>query len=233
MKKLAACAIDTGARGIKVYQTNSHMLAERALLSAYPVVAQLVGADSFADLARALWHAQPPVQGDVGRWGDGLGAFIRTSAQLQDEPYLGDVAELEWAMHCSARAADARADVGTLALLTQHDPAELGVRLAPGCVVLRSAWPVVSIILAHTQGQPTLEETGEQLRAHVAQDALVWRAGLKVLVREAHEGEYTLLTALLAGQSLAAALNAAVLLDFAAWLPEAVQSGLLLGVHQI
>ena len=51
MKNIAACAIDTGSRGIKAYQTNCHMLAQRALQAAYPVVAQMVGDKNFADLA--------------------------------------------------------------------------------------------------------------------------------------------------------------------------------------
>ena len=57
MQKIAAHAIDPRARGLKAYQANGHALAERALQAAYPVVAQLLGDESFADLARALWHA--------------------------------------------------------------------------------------------------------------------------------------------------------------------------------
>lgn len=230
MKLVAACASDSGARGLKAYQTNGHMLAERALGAAYPVVAQLLGQESFGDLARALWHAHPPLRGDVAQWGDTLPAFLRDSPQLQDEPYLHDVALAEWALHRSASAADCTPDLATLVLLTTEDPAQLGVVLAPGCAVVRSPWPVASLLTAHLEGVPTLLEAGQQLRDAVAQDAIVWRAGLQPRVRAALPGEADVLQALLLHRPLAQALDAAVALDFGAWLPLAVQTQLVLGV---
>jgi hypothetical protein len=230
MKNIAACAIDTGSRGIKAYQTNGHMLAQRALQAAYPVVAQMVGDESFADLARALWHAQPPLRGDVACWGEGLAVFMQSSAQLQEEPYLGDVARAEWALHQCATAADRVADLPSLALLTTHDPEQLRLLLAPGCAVVRSAWPVASILTAHLEGSPSFDEVGAQLRASRAQDALVWRAGLRPRVRLVVDGETDVLLPLLRGESLAQALDAAPALDFGQWLPMAVQSGLVLSV---
>ena len=230
IKNIAACAMDTGARGLKAYQTNGHMLAQRALDGAYPVVAQLLGAESFADLARALWHAHPPVRGDVAQWGDALADFLQASPQLQDEPYLHDVAALEWALHRCATAANGATDLETLALLTTRDPDQLRPVLAPGCATLQSRWPVVSILNAHLERAPTFAAVGQQLRDAVAQDAVVWRAGLRPRVREAAPGEVTLLQALLHGQPLGQALDAAPMLDFGLWLPMAVQTGLVLAV---
>jgi hypothetical protein len=218
------------ARGLKAYQTNGHALAERALQAAYPVLTQLLGEDSLGDLARAFWHARPPVCGDLARWGAGLAAFVAASEQLADEPYLADVARVEWALHHSTSAADQPGDPTSFSLLMQHDPAQLHMRLAPGCAVLPSAWPVVSIVNAHLEATPSLEEAGQRLRAGVTETALVWRAGLQPRVREAMAGEADFLTTLLAGRSLSAALDAAPALDFNAWLPLAVQSQLLLGV---
>ncbi|WP_326540770.1 HvfC/BufC family peptide modification chaperone, partial [Pseudorhodoferax sp.] len=60
------------ARGLAAYQANGHDLAERALRAAYPVVAALVGGDSFATMACELWHRHPPVRGDLACWGDAL-----------------------------------------------------------------------------------------------------------------------------------------------------------------
>lgn len=233
MQKIAVYAIDPRARGLKAYQANGHALAERALRAAYPVVAQLVGEESFADLARALWHARPPVRGDIACWGDALGAFVQTSVQLHDEPYLADVARAEWALHQCAGAPDQSSDLTTLALLTTHDPARLRLVLAPGCTVVRSAWPIASILCAHLEASPSLEEAGAQLRVGVAQDAVVWRAGLRPRVRPAMAGEAGVLQALLAGDSLAQALetpDGTNPLDFGQWLPLAVQSGLVLAV---
>ena len=182
------------------------MLAPSALQAAYPVVAQLLGDESFSDLARALWHAQPPVRGDIACWGDGLAAFVQTSGQLRDEPYLPDVARAEWALHQCMVAVDRVADLATLALLTTEDPANLGIGLAPGCAVVRSAWPIASILGAHLEGQPSLQDAGVQLGAGLAQEVVVWRAGLKPRFRLALDGEVEALVALLRGESLDQAL---------------------------
>ena len=233
IKNIATHAQDPRARGLKVYQANGHALAHSALQAAYPVVAQLIGDEGFADLARALWHAQPPARGDVACWGDGLAGFLQTSAQLQDEPYLPDVARVEWALHACAAAPDVEPDLTTLSLLTTHEPEHLQLRLAPGCAVVRSPWPVASIVGAHLEGSPSMQEAGAQLRRGEAQDAVVWRAGLRPRVRLALAGECDALQLLMGGGSLARALDAAPELDFGQWLPLAVQTGLVMAVLQV
>jgi hypothetical protein len=227
---VATCLTDPGSRGLKAYQTNGHMLAERALMAAYPVVAQLIGMEGFAGLARALWHAHSPVRGDLALWGEALPIFLQSSTQLQDEPYLPDVARAEWAMHCCASAADGVADMASLSLLTTEDPADLRLVLAPGCVALHSDWPVASILGAHLEGSPKFEDVGRQLQARLGQDIVVWREGLRPRVREAMPGEAACLQAILAGQSLAQALASAPALDFEIWFPMAIQSSLVLRV---
>ena len=230
IENVAVSAHYTGARGLKAYQTNGHCLAERALVAAYPVVAQLLGGESFADLARALWHAHPPQCGDIAQWGDTLPAFLQSSSQLQDEPYLSDVARVEWALHCCTSAADASADLSSVALLTTQDPQHLHFTLAPGCAVIGSAWPIASIMGAHLEQSPSLEAVGQMLRADTPQAAVVWRQAMRPCVREASMGEADFLQALLRGISLGEALDAAPGLDFGQWLPTAAHSGLLLSV---
>lgn len=228
MKNIAIHAQDTRARGLKVYQANGHALAQSALQAAYPVVAQLVGDEGFADLARALWHAQPATRGDMACWGGGLADFLQNSAQLQDEPYLPDVARVEWALHQCSGAKDAEPDMTTLALLTTLEPEHVQLLLAPGCAVVRSVWPVASIVGAHLEANPSLQEAGAQLRRGEAQDTVVWRAGLRPRARLAQPGEANLLHGLMKGESLGQALDATPELDFGQWLPLAVQTGLVL-----
>lgn len=232
-KNIANYAIDTRDRGLKAYKANGHALAGRALQAAYPVLAQLLGDESFAALARAFWHASPPIKGDITQWGDTLADFVRASEQLADEPYLRDVARVEWAMHASAGCADRDADPATFQWLMTGDPERLQLVLAPGCQVVCSRWPVASIMTAHLEGTPAFDEVSRRLHDSIAEDAVVWRMGHQPRVREAVAGEAALLAALLAGGSLDAALLLAEGLDFNAWLPMAVQTGLLLGVQQI
>ncbi len=231
LTNIAAYAYPTWARGQNVYQSNGHALACSALRAAYPVLAQLLGDESFDALARALWHAQPPLRGDATQWGGTLAGFVRDSRQLADTPYLADVAALEWAMHRAASAADGLADPASFALLTEHDPADVQLVLSPGSACLSSAWPVVSIVHAHLHQPADLTHVSQLLRDGIGQDALVWRSGWQALVREAAPGEAAFLTALLGGQTLGGALDKAQDLDVGAWLPMAVQTGLLLSVR--
>jgi hypothetical protein len=230
IKNIAGGALYTGARGIKAYRANGHAVAESALRAAYPVVRAMLSDDSFADLARALWHAHPPVQGDVARWGGALAAYMESSAQLADTPYVADVARCEWALHCSAIQAYVPLDIASLELLTTQDPADLALLLAPGLATVSSAWPVVSLLQAHREGSPTLQSVADLLRQQVREAAVVWRQGLRPNVRLALPGEVALLDALQEPQSLALALDRVPTLSFADWFPQAIQSGLVTGV---
>jgi hypothetical protein len=235
-RRLAVHATGVGSRaerGLQVYQANGHMLAERALRAAYPVLLQMLGDESFADLARALWHTQPPERGDIAQWGESLAGFVRNSAQLQDAPYLPDVARAEWALHRCDAATDQDGSLTTLALLTTQDPQSLQLLLAPGVATVRSNWPLASLLLAHLEGQPSLTEVGVALQRHSPQDVVVWRSGFQSRLRLAMPGEVELLAALQSGCALAPALTGASDLDFPQWLPMAVQTGLVLGVQQL
>jgi len=233
-RRLAFSASGVGTspqRGIQAYQRNAHVLAERALRAAYPVLAHLLGNASFGDLARAHWHAYPPLRGDIAEWGANLAEFVASSAQLQEEPYLPDVARAEWALHRCALAQDRDADLSTLALLTTEDPQTLTLSLATGLATLGSSWPLASLLLAHLGTSPSMAELARQLQSGVAQDTVLWRAGFQPQVREALPGERVLLHALQDGIALEPALNAATGLDFSQWLPMAVQTGLVLGAE--
>ncbi len=239
IQNIASYADADWARGLKVYQANGHALACSALRAAYPVVAQLLGDESFDALAKALWHAQPPRCGDAALWVEGLADFVRASTQLASEPYLSDVAALEWALHRAAGAPDGLVDAASFALLGEHDPDQVQLVLSPGCATLRSAWPVVSLLKAHDAPASTpgsaevLPQIGAMLRAGVAEEALVWRQGLRAQLRLAWAGEVVFVSALQSGRSLGQALQQAPALEIADWLPMAVQTGLLLGVRFI
>ena len=205
-------------RGLQAYQANG-----AALAAAYPVLTRLLGAESFAPLARHFWQQQPPQRGNVAQWGAALGDFLEAAPQLADEPFLGDVARIEWALHCGASASDAAPDPQSFALLATGDPEQTTLCLSPGVALLASAYPVVSIVNAHLLDAPTLAEAADLLRAGVAQYALVWRQGFKPQVRLGSAAEHTLLLALQAGLPLEGALagasganTAAIAFDFSA-----------------
>jgi len=224
-------------RGLQVYQANQAVLAERTLASTYPVTCQLIGNESFEPLARHFWRQHPPERGDMGQWGAQLPEFLDTAPQLADEPYLGDVARIEWALHCAATAPDAVLDAASFALLSRADDAQpVSLLPSPGTLTLASIYPAVTIINAHLLGEPTLDEAAELLRLGHGEYALVWRQGFKPKVRTLSPAEYHLITALSKGLSLEAALDQATAVepafDFNAWLGAAVETGLITGAAQ-
>jgi hypothetical protein len=238
VESLAGIAMRNGdrqwQRGVQAYRSNGVALAQRALAGAYPVVAQLLGEDNFNALARELWRCQPPCRGDLARWGEGLATHIESLADLrEEEPYLADVARVEWLLHVAATAADGVADVPSFGLLTEQEPGNITLVLGSGAACFASGYPVVSVVNAHVANDPPLAEAGRRLRACVGETALVWREGFRPRVREATAGEEAFIRALQQKRSLADALQAAPELDFNQWLAPAVASGLLLAAAQL
>ncbi|OYU65708.1 MAG: hypothetical protein CFE45_44120, partial [Burkholderiales bacterium PBB5] len=126
------------ARGWRAYQANAAATAERALAAAYPTVQQLLGPDSFAALARALWRTHPSAEGDLAAWGDALPGYLAESTSLASEPYLADMARLDWALHRADLAPDDDAAATGLQQLASDDPANLYLHLRDGHAVLCS-----------------------------------------------------------------------------------------------
>jgi Putative DNA-binding domain len=223
-------------RGLQTYQANAAASAQRSLQTAYPVIAQLIGDEAFAHLARDFWAQHPPTRGDLAQWGGELIGFIARIPALKTEPYLSDVAKAEWALHTAATAADQAADLATFALLTEHDPDALTLQLAPGTSLIHSEFPIASILTAHLYAAPSFEEVGQKLRQNTPETALVWRQSLRPMVALCTAAEAAFIAQLLVGASLLAALESDELVasnetfDFQLWLPQAVQKGLLLCV---
>lgn len=225
------------ARGLHAYRANAHASAVAALQAAYPVLEQMLGEESFAALAKAFWHRHPPVRGDWACWGAMLSEFVADDEQLADVPWLADVARLEWDLHELATAADAQQQLHTMVRLTQDDPQNLTLHLAPQRPVWTSAWPVVTLWQAHppASGAGELDATlfaqaQDQVERGTSQDVLVWRDGWRPKVREALSAEAGFLQALQTGASLLQAIESQPELDFAAWLQTAVETRLLLAV---
>lgn len=224
--------------GIAAYRGNAAAIAERALAGAYPTVAALIGAESFAALARDLWRTNPPERGDLAEWGGVLPAFIASKTQLADEPYLADSAALDWAVHCASRAADAVAGkLRPLEALAEVDPARTALRLHPGTAIVESTAPIVAIWLAHQRPADDPARFAD-VRAAFAEDraetAIVWRDGYRVRVAALDRADLAFTRALAGGQSLAAALDAAdPSFAFDRWLPHALGARWVAGLQPL
>jgi hypothetical protein len=220
-------------QGIAAYRGNATAIAERALATAYPTVAQLLGDVSFAQLAQALWHHEPPQCGDLARYGEALIAWIAADTQLASEPYLADVARVDWAVHTLEHAADVPSPPPGLPLLGELEPSQLVLRLRPGLACIESRWPVVIIWQAHRarDGERFAPAQDAFARA-VAETALVWRDGWRADVTALQPEAARFFRSLLQGCDLAAALDVAgEAFDFTAWLHDALRQQWLQAVE--
>ncbi len=226
-------------RGLQAYQAHAGAQAQRALAAAYPTVMALVSEDSFAGLARALWLQYPPAQGDLAQWGQAFADFMETLPDLADEPYLGDVARLEWAVHRARTAADHDRPPSGLQRLADPGAEALTVQLRPGTAVVASHHPVCSLWQVH---QPTgaaadaEHEDGftavrQALAAGLGETAWVYRKGFDVQVQTLPPQDTAFAVAVLAGQPLGQALQAADdHFNFEPWLHAGLRDGWLVGM---
>ena len=225
-------------RGLMAYQANGHSLAERSLRAAYPAIEMMLGSENFNALARDLWHRHPPTAGDLARWGATLPEVIADVLALSDVPYLGDVARAEWALHRVTTADDAAPGLASFVQLGSGDATGLALILAPGTELVRSRFPVATLVMSHRFGEPSLSEAAQKLRQGEAETALIWRERLRPRLAPVAPPEAALLEATLVGQDLPSALDAALSLDngdasgfdFTHWLTQAVQQGLVVGL---
>lgn len=222
-------------QGLAAYRGNAAAIAARALAAAYPTVQQLIGEEAFELLARALWHRHPPERGDLAHWGAELADFIADDAQLADEPYLADVARVDWAVHRLEHAADAPSAPEGLERLASDDPARLRLQLQPGASLLHSAWPVASIRLAHRRSDA---QRFDAVRAAFAsrrgESVWIWRDVWRATVQAISASDAAFTAAVLRDASLAEALErAGDGFSFETWLRDAITHQWLAAVRPL
>lgn len=208
-----------------VYRNNVVAGLINAMRAGYPAVERIVGEEFFAAMARLYVVAHPPRSPLMLRYGEDFGAFIAGFAPAAELVYLPDVARLEAARRRAYHAADA--DPAEPARIASIDPQALaGVvfRLHPSAQIVRSPHPVVTI-WAMNSGEAEIAPIDE----NDAQDALVIRSGLDVVVRTLPPGGAAFLVALAAGAALgdaaAQAIESDARFDLAANLAGLIGSG--------
>jgi len=87
----------------------------------------LVGEEFFEGAAQFFIAEHPPRAAWLDQFGGEFPDFLRAFPQAKSIVYLGDVAELEWAVNSALHAADvAQLDVAALELLGPRTRAEYG-----------------------------------------------------------------------------------------------------------
>jgi hypothetical protein len=186
-------------RRFDVYRNNVAGGLTRALETGFPAVRQLVGEAFFAAMAGVFLRAHPPRDRVLMLYGGEFPGFLAGFPPVAHLGYLPDVARLEQALRESYHAADHRpADFSGL---SPDDLLGRRLGLAPSLRLIRSRWPVHGIWAAHGGGGGV-----PQMRA---EDVVVLRAGFDPMPHLLPTGGGAFVAALLAGQSLGAAIDAA------------------------
>lgn len=188
-----------------------------ALASTYPVLAQLLGAARFGELADRYIDAWPSRSGDLNAYGGELEMLLDASAPSEALPYLPAIARLEWALLQAYGAADAADfDLAALAAVPAEAQAALRLHVWPGSALVESPWPLVAIWQA-CQRPPAERDAVladiDRSFPNAAHYALVVRCEGKVFAVALDAGEASFLRALQAGQTLADAIADALAQD--------------------
>lgn len=197
------------ARPVKrfgVYRNNIYTSLIGVLHDRFPVVSRLVGEEFFGATAKAYITGHPPVSPVLMRYGATFAEFLDEFEPVSDVPYLGDVARLEWAWSEAYHAGDS-VPVGVEAFqkVPPDRADELILTLHPSVHVVRSRFPVVTILSAHNgEDEPEAVDAGAG-----GEDALVVRPELSVEIRRLPPGGAVFIAALASGQTLGQAALAA------------------------
>lgn len=207
-----AVTAHTGRRPQKrfaVYRNNVVVSLINALRAKFPATGRIVGADFFAGMAQLFVTARPPRSKILHTYGDDFGDFIAAFEPAAAVPYLADVARLEAARTRAYHAADAESLApAAFAGIPPHAIGALRLTLHPSLQVLRSRHPVVTI-WAMNAGEMELGPVD----AAAAEDALVLRPALEVIVRSLPPGGAAFLQGLADDMTLAEATERAAAAD--------------------
>ena len=189
-----------------VYKNNTHLILRDLLKDIFPVTTLLLG-DKFLNYAGAEFiRSFPPDSGDMNGYGAGFPAWLSRLPQLNQFPYVPDIAKLEWLAHESYLSPRKPALTGAM-LEAADDPVNLKLRLQPHVFLLQSAWPVDKLWHEVTAKGAALE--GFKMEA-ADTFAAVYREDRRVAVWTITEGGYRFLEHLQTDPRLAFAADAAM-----------------------
>ena len=121
---------------LDIYRNTFIHTLTKALRLSFPVTERLVGEEFFEGAAQFFIADHPPGEAWLDRFGVEFPDFLRSFSQAKSIVYLGDVAELEWAVNSALNAADvAPLDVAALGAVKPRIRAEYG-----SLPILRSAF---------------------------------------------------------------------------------------------
>ncbi|MEM5339784.1 DNA-binding domain-containing protein [Paraburkholderia azotifigens] len=216
---------DNARDRLAVYIGNTYHNLREALRAVYPVVDRLVGEQFFDYAANRYVRDHPSQSGDIQRFGGSFPAFLESFPPAASLSYLADIATLEWLVHEVFHAEDhAPLPLSELTSLADAECSTLRLRLHPACRLFASAFPVLRIWEVNQPESPGNESIDAQAGGN---RLLLRRVGFTVDIQALPEGEFAMLMALCAGQTVDDAYDLALQRDPAFALGEFIERRIL------
>jgi hypothetical protein len=189
-----------------VYRNNVTVSLIEALAANFPAVRRITGEEFFRAMARFHIRETPPNSPLLFEYGRDFPPFVARYEYAQDMPWLADVARLERAWLDAYHAADAEPlSPSALAAAPAERLADLVFTPHPAARIVRSRFAAVTILAANRSRDPF-----DKINAGEPEDGLITRPGFEVEVRRLAAGGAELLSALIAGETLGVAADAAL-----------------------
>jgi hypothetical protein len=208
-----------------VYRNNVTVSLIDALVSIYPAVQRITGMEFFRAMARFHVRATPPHSPLLFEYGCDFPAFIEQYEYAQSMPYLADVARIERAWHDAYYAADASPLAPeALAAIPPERLADVVFTPHPATRIVRSEFSAVTIFAANRTDAPM-----GLIESVAPEDALITRPDLEVVVRHLPPGGAIFLMHLVAGETLGAAVTAALEIEPSFDIPASISGTIAAG----
>jgi hypothetical protein len=193
---------------LDIYRNTFVHTLTKALRLSFPVTERLVGEEFFEGTALIFIADHPPGEAWLDRFGGEFPDFLRSFSHAKSIVYLGDVAELEWAVNSALHAADvAQLDVAALAAVRSEDQGQIWFVAHPSVSLLRLAYPVDAIWRAVLAGDD--EALGKVDIESGPVNLLVERRETGIEVERLDRQSWLFLSKLCAGQPIETVLDTA------------------------
>jgi hypothetical protein len=210
--KLATPPAVTGPNGkaankrYNVYRNNVTVSLINALAAVFPATMGITGPDFFRAMARLHIRAMPPSSPLLFEYGRDFPDFIERYEYAKSIPWLSDVARIERAWLDAYHAPDAEPLAArALGCIPQECLAEVVLVPHPAMRIVCSNYPAVTIFAANRTAGPAVH-----IELTEAENGLVTRPRLEVMVRRLPPGGAVFLTHLAAGEPLGMAAASAL-----------------------
>lgn len=225
------------SRGIAIYRRNLLANATRALSISFPTIFMLLNSDISQQATSDFLNIVPPKQGDWAQWGEDFANFLTVQSQIAQYPYLPDCAALDWSIHLAQHGEDNTVDQASLQRLADTEPQHIIVEFNPNVSMIVSEYPIVDIYDAHhaehqlSRKQAMQRAKSALMTSNKRTSVLIYRPEYQPQARELKEAEAMFVKHLLAGDSLAFALDQVSgdsKFSFEQWLITAIEHNLIL-----